>query len=218
MKPKIVHHKFPKEQYFPENTIKKQIVLHHTVSGISPNGDINWWKRTTARIATCIIVSRDGTVHTLFKSEYWAHHLGIKSKVFKKLNIPSTGANKELNMASIGIEIDSWGGLSEKNGKFYTSTNKEISSDKVIDYGKEIRGFRYYEKYTKEQIASVKYLLKYWNDKYEIPLKYHPEMWELNIDALKGKEGVWAHVSFRSDKSDVHPQSQLIEMLKSLAD
>ena len=38
----------------------------------------------------------------------------------------------------------------------------------------------------------------------------------LNSAALTGKPGLWTHVNFRGDKSDCHPQPQLIEMLISL--
>ena len=215
MKPNVIHHDFPKNQYYQDSTENKQIVLHHTVSGQSVDGDINWWVQTPARVATCVIIARDGTIHTLFRSEHWAHHLGIKSWIFKKFNLPSYGANKKLNKSAIGVELDSWGGLVKRNSKYYRTGNKEIHADNVVDYGREIRGFRYYEKYTDAQIASLKYLLEYWNEKYNIPLNYNPEMWRLNEDALKGQEGVWTHVSFRPDKSDCHPQQELIDMLKS---
>ena len=39
---------------------------------------------------------------------------------------------------------------------------------------------------------------------------------ELNTDALAGKPGIWSHTSVRKDKFDVHPQDELIAMLKSL--
>lgn len=214
--PKVIHHDFSESQYYHDVTEKSQIVLHHTVSGSNVSGDINWWEQTPARVATCVIVARDGTVHTLFKSEKWAHHLGIKSWIFNKFNIPSYGANKNLNKGAIGLEIDSWGGLVKRKGKFYRTGNKEISVDKVIDYGRDIRGFRYYEKYTEEQISSVKFLLEYWRDRYNIPLDYKDNMWNLNTDALEGTPGVWTHVSYRPDKSDCHPQENLIKMLKSL--
>jgi N-acetyl-anhydromuramyl-L-alanine amidase AmpD len=212
----VIHHSFPLNQYFPEITEKSQIVLHHTVSGDNVDGDINWWIQTPERVATCVIIARDGTIHTLYRSETWAHHLGIKTWIFKKFNISSYGANKKLNQGSIGLELDSWGGLVKRNSKYYRTGDKEISEDKVVDYGREIRGFRYYEKYTDAQIESVRYLLKYWNNKYKIPISYNQSMWELNEKALKGYEGVWTHVSFRPDKSDCHPQKELIEMLKTL--
>ena len=43
-------------------------------------------------------------------------------------------------------------------------------------------------------------------------------MFETNEKALKGYHGVWTHTSYRTDKSDCHPQPELIEMLKNIAD
>jgi hypothetical protein len=34
--------------------------------------------------------------------------------------------------------------------------------------------------------------------------------------ALSGTPGVWTHVSYRADKSDCHPQIELINALKEL--
>lgn len=216
MKPNIINHNFPKNQYYQDITDKHQIVMHHTVSGDSVEGDINWWVQTPAHVATCVIIARNGDIHTLFSSKHWAHHLGIKNWIFKKWNIPSYRRNVALNKGAIGLEIDSWGGLVKRNGKFYHTGNREVSADDVVDYGREIRGFRYYEKYTKEQIASVVYLLRYWNQKYGIPINYNPAIWEMNVDALNGIPGVYTHVSYRPDKSDCHPQRELINALKSI--
>ena len=55
----------------------------------------------------------------------------------------------------------------------------------------------------------------FWNDRYNIPLEYNQDMWDVSINALKGAPGIWTHVSYRSDKSDCHPQPELIEMLQS---
>jgi hypothetical protein len=43
-------------------------------------------------------------------------------------------------------------------------------------------------------------------------------MWDLNDDALNGKNGIFTHVSYRADKSDMHPQPELVEMLKGLGE
>lgn len=86
-----------------------------------------------------------------------------------------------------------------------------------MTYEKEFRGYRFYEKYTNAQIASLKELLVYWGKQYKISLKYKGNvMFECNKRALSGEGGVWAHASFRPDKSDVHPQPELIRMLESL--
>jgi len=56
----------------------------------------------------------------------------------------------------------------------------------------------------------------FWNEKYKIPLDYNPTMFDVSQEALSGKAGIWSHTSFRKDKSDIHPQPELIQMLKSL--
>ena len=43
-------------------------------------------------------------------------------------------------------------------------------------------------------------------------------MFETNSLTLKGYHEVFTHVSYREDKSDCHPQPDLIEMLKSMKD
>jgi N-acetyl-anhydromuramyl-L-alanine amidase AmpD len=213
---KVIQVDFPENQYFKEQTDKKQIVLHHTVSGQGVDGDIAWWRSTVDRVGTAIIVGWDGKIYQCFSTKYWAHHLGTHY-----VN------NKELNMASIGIEIDSWGGLIEDNGLWYPAiwdninkknlpnkTKKPIQNVQVYD--KPYRGFYGFEKYTDAQIETVAKLLIFWNEKYGIPLDYNEDMWDISTKAVKGDTGVWTHTSFRSDKSDCHPQFELIEMLKSL--
>ena len=86
----------------------------------------------------------------------------------------------------------------------------------VQEYSDGFKDYYGYEKYTDAQIESVRQLLVYWNEKYGIPLEYHEDMFDLSQNALNGDAGVWSHVSYRADKSDCHPQKELIDMLKSL--
>ena len=76
---KIVGVNFPVEQYIATATGKNQIVIHHTVSGSGVDGDINHWLSSSARVATALIIDREGVIHQCFSSRYWAHHLGIKT-------------------------------------------------------------------------------------------------------------------------------------------
>jgi N-acetyl-anhydromuramyl-L-alanine amidase AmpD len=222
----IIQVDFPDDQYFREQTDKKQIVLHHTVSGQGVDGDISWWRQTVERIGTAIIIGWDGKIYQCFSTKYWAHHLGCK-----------TPNNIELNKGSIGIEIDGWGALLKHNDKFYpakwdpvegkdvpNTKVKPIPAENVQEYPKEsfpqgFMGYWYFEKYTAAQIESVRKLLVYWNGKYNIPLVYQPSMWNKSTKALGGWPGVWTHVSFRgSGKSDCHPDEKLVKMLKSLTE
>ncbi|MFP9114599.1 N-acetylmuramoyl-L-alanine amidase [Flavobacterium sp. RHBU_3] len=212
---KTISHDFPDNQYYKEVTSKKGVVLHHTVSGDSVSNDIEWWKSSPERVATPIIIARDGGIHQLYSSQYWAHHLGITQNHFRQFGLPAI--NTKLNKEFIGVELDSWGALTSKNSKYYSFSGQEVKQNDVVYYEKGFRGYKYFEKYTEAQLTSLKELLIYWGDRYSIPLDFKGDsMFEFNKRALSGEKGIWAHVSFRPDKSDVHPQPELIEMLKTL--
>lgn len=216
---KIRPHQLDDSEYIQEVYEKKQVTLHHTVSGNGVSGDIGTWENDPRRIATCIIVDRKGVPWQLFNSKYWAAHLG-------------TG-DLTLDKNSIGIEIDSWGWLKEGNGEKMRFGNRNVTTKKgrmynsygyVVDvplqhYPGGFRGYQYYEKYTVEQIQTVGELLLLWNQRYGIPLEYNSDMWDISSRALNGEPGVWSHVSYRpwNQKTDCHPQPELVKMLKSIS-
>lgn len=202
---KIIQLKFPESQFYKEEQLKKQIVIHHTVSGPSAMRVFEVWASSPERVATAFVIGGDGQIHQGYNSKFWAHHLGLK-----KTN------NTALNKASIAIEVCNWGGLTLKDGKYYSAFNREVAPNEVIDYGKKWRGYRYFHKYTVEQIESLRQLLVYLCDKYQITKVYQEDMWDISKNALSGKPGVYTHVSFREDKSDMHPQPELIAMLQHL--
>jgi N-acetyl-anhydromuramyl-L-alanine amidase AmpD len=206
---------FPEDQYIPVEHPKNQIVLHHTVSPEGVSGDVNWWKSNRQRVATCTIIAHSGEIFRLFSSKHWAHHLGLKREFLGRMNAKKT--NMQLNQQSIGVEIDSAGGLDRKNGKWISAWGAEIPEHKVEVYPQGFRGYYGFERYTDAQIKSLEKLLKYWGSFYGISIKYKgSEMWDVSEKALNGVRGVWAHVSYRPDKSDIHPQPNLLEMLRSL--
>jgi hypothetical protein len=55
-----------------------------------------------------------------------------------------------------------------------------------------------------------------WKEKYNIPLTYNEDIWDITPRALKGEAGVFTHNSVRKDKVDIYPHPKMIEMLKSL--
>jgi len=215
--------KVPWIKYNKEEHRKIQIVLHHTVSGDGITGDLASWEKWRS-VATCIIIDRDGTINQLFSSKYWAYHL--------------KAGNSNLDKSSIGVELDNWGGLIKgdgslkqfgkrrdgspnivrtKEGKFYAIYGNSVNCP-VTHYPDGFRGYYYFESYTDEQLKSLGELLRLWNNRFDIPLTYHPEMWQKSQEALQGTPGVWAHVSYRNPKAkqDAHPQPELIHMLKTL--
>lgn len=211
---KIIQENFPETQYYKVANDKKIIVLHHTVSGNGIGGDINWWKQTPERVGTPFIIGRDGVITQIFDEKYWIHHLGIKSFLLRQFG--STVSNDRLNQLSIGIELDSWGGLVKRSGKWYTDGGTEIPLCNVQAYDKAYRGYYGFEKYTALQLVALNELLQFLCNKWGIKKDYFPEMFDFNAKAVKGYHGIWTHTSYRPDKSDCHPQPELIQMLKNL--
>jgi len=209
-------------QFIKEETIKKQIVLHHTAGNSSAPGTIKMWDADDrGRIATCIVISGkglskdtfDGEICQAFSSKYWGYHLGIKPDVFKSRGI----AYQRLDKIAIGIEICNWGPLTKKGDKFYNYVDREVSLDQVCTLAAPYKGYIYYHAYTDAQIESVKQLLLYWKGIWGIDLTYREaDLWSVSDRALKGENGLYTHNSYRKDKSDISPQPKMIQMLKSL--
>jgi len=234
----ILLEKFEAAQYYAEESTKKQVYLHFTVSGFGVKGDVEWWRKDPKKVATHFIVDYDGVIHQLFSTRFWAHHLGIKDDFFRKilgeqfLIISPKGNtlnNHILNKESIAIEIDTWGPLMESKGKFYPikwdmtekkyvpNTNiQPIKDSNVLVLDTPYRGFKHYEKFSEAQIHSVEMMLYYFNEKYGIPLTYNEDMFDVSKKALTGEPGIWSHSSVRADKFDIMPQPEIIAMLKSL--
>lgn len=224
----IIQVEFPDNQFVKVETEKTQIVLHHTV-GSTVQSVIDWWVTTPEKVAVSFIVDRDGKIYQCYSSKFWGSHLSVKADYLKAQGFADYGTrNVTLDKHSIGIEINSWGGLvKDTDGKWYpalwnTTTKKYTPNKKVkpianvVEYPKGFRGFYGFEKYSDAQVESVRQLLVYLGNKFNIPLDYSDSIWNVSKDALGGKSGVFCHVSYRSDKSDAHPQPEFIEMLKKL--
>ncbi len=192
---------FPKSQYFQEIYEKKSIVMHHTV-GPTIESTLSEWKSTSDRVATCIIIDRGGIPWQLFSSKYWAAHLKC--------------GNLNLDRHSIAVEIVNWGQLTPtSDGRFKTYYGNKIYTTAQY-YPNAYRGYHYFEKYTDAQIITLGELMLYWNMIYNIPLKYRESIWDVTQDARNGVPGIYSHTSYRTDKSDCHPQHELVSMLKTL--
>lgn len=225
----LVQIDFPENQYYRETTSKNQVVIHHTVSGGYAQGVINWWNQDPQRIATHFIIQQDGTIFQLYSSKYWAHHLGVKADFLKNMGFTDYGTrNTLLNKSTIGIEICRWGGLVKDDNGFHpakwdTTTKKYVPYTKITipvenvqSFPRPFRDFYHFEKYTSAQLISVSRMLTYLCDKFGISKEYYGNMWDVSKDALAGKPGIWTHVSYRPDKSDCFPQTELINMLQNI--
>ena len=148
------------------------------------------------------MIDREGIIHQAFSSQDWAHHLGTHEK-----------NNTLLNQQSIGIELCNWGSLKLKKSNYINYLEQIIPVDEVYIYDSPFRSSFFYQEYTSKQLESLKNLISYLCETYNIPKDFKTDMWDISKLALSGNPGIYTHVSFRKDKSDCHPQKELLEIL-----
>ena len=130
--------------------------IHHTAGWDNPYKTIrNWNNDSRGRVATQYVIGGsnikgntkyDGEVVECFPDGYLGWHLG---KV----------GNFAIHKFSGGVELNNFGYLKEKNGKFYNYVNGEVPEEMICDLGYEFRGFRYWHAYTPKQIESLRLLI-----------------------------------------------------------
>ncbi|GAB4342440.1 MAG: hypothetical protein OHK0038_22340 [Flammeovirgaceae bacterium] len=224
---RIVHAPLSWHDYYREEFTKKQIYLHHTGSHPNPHEFIEYWRETEFRIASSVIIAgkpypndttfKDGDIYQCFPAKYWGLHLGLHSK---NNRIPLVYKNVEqtrfLERHSISIVLCNAGWLSWENGKFYSSFRTVIPEDEVVEYLDKYRNKRFYHKYSNAQIESLRQVLVFLCERFQIPKTYQTDMWNISKNALEGKAGIFSHTSVRTDVFDCHPQPELVRMLREL--
>ena len=193
----IEQYPLPDGEYVKQETAKKWIFIHHTAGRHNPYKVIDQWAKT-----------KSGTMHR----------------------------------GSISIEICSAGRLTKRDGKYYTWYNSEVHPDQVCTLDHTYKGQLYFHKYSAKQIESLKALLILLSEKHGIDLhvgviselsklgagptpygvaKPNPadlgRAFEYSDLACSGKvQGLLTHGQVRTDKDDVQPQTELINMLLTL--
>ena len=209
---KIKQVRLADNQYFKEEAPKTQIYLHHTAGNGNAEGVSHYWNGNETRIGTAFIIGEDGTIVQCFSSKHWAWHLGIDNQDFAVQGAKYSNLNK----SSVAIEVCNWGYLTKKGDKFYNYAGGLIKPENVTELDQPFKGFKYYYKYSDAQIESLRQLVEYLCDTYDIPKDYRSEIWQLDKEAFKGTKGIFTHNSVRKDKSDMYPCPRVIKMLENL--
>lgn len=196
-------------QYIKQIFPKTQIFIHYTAGGPSAENVIGWWSSDEPQVATAYVIDgNSGAVYECFNPDYWSFHLGVK------------GTRGKLDKISIGIEICAWGPLTEKDGKYYTYVNKELTSGRVAKLDKPFRGFSYYEAYSEQQLENLEKLLRNLIKQYNIPVQksFDNSWFEFNEEVWNNSlPGIWTHVNVRKDKYDSYPDQRLLDILNKLS-
>ena len=190
---KITKIRFPEREFFKLPAMKKQIVLHHTVSASGEYVD-DWWQsdKGTLRVATAFIVDKEGAVIQLFEPENWAYHIG-------------KGSSVQDNRQSIGIEIVNEGALQRlPDGKTITwlDGKKQYTGSYTV-LNKPWRGCSCFADYTELQYSTLGELIMMLCDKFAIPKKVVASY--QFAECNRQFEGVVSHHNLRKDKTDVSP-------------
>jgi len=221
---KIIQKPLSADKYYGEDVAKdkKQIFIHHTAGGANPFNVLAGWEKRIDKVATAFILAgkadqtktyKDGDIIQAFSSKNWAWHLGLSAQQFNKIGV----GYQNLDKMSIGIEMCNFGQLTlGADGKFRSYVNSIIPAEDVVTLNADYRGYKYYHAYTDAQLASLKDLIVYLCDKFNIPKTFNANMFEVNKDCMGAKAGIWTHTSARQDKWDCFPYPKLITMLKSL--
>ena len=211
IKSRLTQYNLNKGQYIEvdkSKAYKKQIVLHHTAGG-SAKSSIDYWNNSADKIGTAFVIDRCGKILQAFPSWCWAYALGINQANYKLIE-----------SQAIQIELANYGQLkmygNSVHHEFYSAYGNKVSPDIVETLPISFRGGKYYEQYSNEQIDSLILLIKYLADVYNIDAKFKSDIFDLNQRALRGDGGLYTHCSYRADKSDIFPQPNLIDALKSI--
>jgi hypothetical protein len=216
----IEQYYLPKGEYKVGPTSKEYLFLHHTAGWHNPYKVIDSWGRDSrGSIATEFVLGGqsirgnskkyDGQILQAFPGTGYGWHLG-------------KNGSQHMHTHSVGIEVCNFGYILD--GKTYAGTVADESQ--VVSLNEKFRGYKFWHRYSDEQLNSLKNLILYIADRDNIDVRcglvsevreHGAKGFEFNEDAYYGKvKGMWTHTNTRKDKFDMFPQQELLDMLLSL--
>lgn len=222
-------------QFVAEDSTKIGGCFHHTVSDGNPYTVIDVWNNDDrGGVGTAFVVGRemvnsdrtyDGKVLQCFDLKKWAHHIKTDRMGF------SWGHNVLANKSYFGIELCSWGALKKVGNDFFDLTGKvKIPDYQVCVLDKEFRTYKYWHRYTDEQLQSLICIFQYaskelnidFTDKQRDPTNVDAQWFEMDYNAMQAgfypsiARKVTTHTNFEFGKFDCFPQPELLEAIKQI--
>ena len=224
--------------FIKEETVKNLIILHHTAGhqGIAKTVR-NWSKRqyqkhgskNQGRVATHYVIDNNGNAEHVFPDKYWSGNAGVKAPAGK-------GKYMYLNKNSLSIEMQAIGYLEphpsndppQADGKFIMykgsiwPSKGGFAAQPVDDNYNPIKykGYYWYEGYSNAAINACKRVVQNWMSTYNIKMDYNYKRLFPNSEPIfippPGWKGIITHNTVKTGKSDIFPQKEMLEMLKSL--
>jgi hypothetical protein len=199
--------RLPPDEFFATTSPKSGICIHHTVGG-SAKSTFDWWQQDRSKegsrlkVGTAFVIDHDGTVFEVFDPAAWAYQFGLPWAATKKL---------AFEQRFIGIEIASEGALIERDGQLYcfdrVSDRTKVNRADAFDFGKDFRGYRYFDRYAEAQVVALTELINDLCTRFPVPRRVPDGFLEFFGDALAGFEGIIGHTMVRTDKTDPLPDT-----------
>jgi len=225
-----------KDEYYAGPTKKEWIFLHHTAGWQNPYNTIkNWNNDDRGKIGTEFVLGGpsikgndnqfDGVLVQAFPEGGYAWH-------------NSTGSGP-IHTNSVGIEICNFG-YATKGGyrkdrkwialnpnEFYTYAGSSVHTSQLVTLAKPFRGHSVWHRYSDKQIEVLKDWILWIANRDGIDprkglveqihkLGGHAALDLICPDLAKRTKGMWSHTNITSQKVDIFPQQEIIDMLVSL--
>ena len=216
----VNRHFLPTGEYKSGPTNKEYIFLHHTAGWHNPYNCIDQWGRDNrGAVATEFVLGGpsvkgndtkyDGEMVQAFPEGGYGWHLG-------------KNGSQHMHTHSVGIEVCNFGYV--VNGKTYAGTR--VDDSQIVTLDKPFRGHKTWHRYSDTQIEELRKWILWIGERDSIDVrkglptlikKNGVDAFEFNEDAYYGRvRGLWTHTNTRKDKTDMFPQSELLDMLVEL--
>ena len=210
----------PKSEYIAGPTQKEYLFLHHTAGWHNPYKTVDAWATDDrGTIATEFVLGGpsikgnddryDGELVQCLPQGGYGWHLGKNGSQY-------------MHTHSVGIEVCNFGWA--EDGKNYV--NIPIIPDQLVTLPQSFREHSQWHAYSDKQIETLRLFILWIAERDSIDVRAGlvaeirekgANAFEFNEDAFYGRiKGMWTHTNTRTDKTDLFPQPNLIDMLLSL--
>ena len=186
------------------STMKKQIIISVTGSVWDVAEEREWKKNmddSAVRILPHVMIGREGEVWPVMATEEPTSWL--------------TGG-ETMDTERVHVALCNAGPLVRRGDAFYTHTGEAVRLPYEFCSQSPYRGHRYYELLTPKQLLSTERLLNRLIKTLGIRYRYDAMLGEVCPRCLGGDEGVWLASGLMKQRTDPHPQTELIKMMRRL--
>lgn len=82
---------------------------------------------------------------------------------------------------------------------------------------KPYKGCQHYEYVSDKQVSTLREVLRRWKDEMGLRYPWDNQLGEICPRAVAGKSGIYFASSFDKTRSDIHPQKEIIDIIKAYA-